>query len=323
MLLVSTIINGLNFGFNVTILQALYCILTYYVAINVAYFIKLTYYDKVLTIITKIFISSIIIKSIFYFQELSIVYATNQATLALPFWFVGGGHNLEVTYMLFLTIFFIRRKVTFYIIFTIVTIFSIIYMSRVGMIESIILLFFKLTMNMSKKKILYFATIFILLLLILSINFDDSIFFDRFINISDELKDSKAGRGMLWSAAFQLLQSNLNGYGIGNSILMAKDLLQKNFIENNFHNIYLQYLLDLGILPLIAYIYLVVKRAINSTIKEFKIFFVIFTTISVVQFSGYDVVFWFFLGLYDAIARVKVLLQIKEQKGVLIEKYTS
>ncbi len=65
----------------------------------------------------------------------------------------------------------------------------------------------------------------------------------------------------------------------------------------------------------VVYLYLILKRAIASKIKEFKIFFILFIMISFVQFTGYDVVFWFFLGLHDAINR-KLYLQ-KNQKEVL------
>lgn len=315
--LISAIINGFIFGFNMLAAQALFCILTYYMAINIAYYIKLTDYYKILKIITIVFVLAVIIKSFYYYEALSMVYDTRQATLSIPFWLVGGGHNLEVTYIAFLAIFFIKRKAIFYILLTIVAFFSIIYLSRIGMIEAVILLFFRLTLNMSKKKIfIVICCIFLVfLLLMLNINFENSSLLDRFINISRELQNTKEGRGMLWFAAFELLQSNLNGYGIGNSILMAEDILNRSFKENNFHNLYLQYLLDLGILPLLVYLYLILKRAIASKIKEFKIFFILFIMISFVQFTGYDVVFWFFLGLHDAINR-KLYLQ-KNQKEVL------
>ncbi|WP_159439444.1 O-antigen ligase family protein [Vibrio spartinae] len=288
-------------GGNFIIFQALYCLLVYYIASDIGIRIDAKKLYVLLKRILFIFILSILIKDLIYIDELSRVYATNQHSLIGVYFFMGGGHNIEVTYLSLLTIFFIYERKLFYFSVGFIFVLSIIYLSRVGIIEVAFLTYARLSLFFSKKKKIVISVFLIFISLMIIYFFNNITIIHRMLHALDELQVTTSGRGMLWLAGLQLLKTNLTGYGIGNSVAFARDLIGINFIENNFHNVYLQYLLDMGVIPLLLYLYILFNRVFRHYIIEFRNFITLFFVVSLFQFTGYDIIFWFFLGIGDGL----------------------
>ncbi|WP_038178793.1 O-antigen ligase family protein [Vibrio rhizosphaerae] len=301
------------------IFQALYCLLIYYIASDVGIRIDAKKLYVLLKRILFIFILAILIKDLIFIDELSRVYATNQQSLIDVYFFIGGGHNIEVTYLSLLTIFFIYERRVFYFSVGIIFILSLIYLSRIGIIEVAFLIYTRISLFFSRKKnILISFLMMCFVILIISI-FNNVTIIHRMLHAFDELEVTTNGRGMLWLAAFELLKTNLTGYGIGNAVIFARELIGINFIENNFHNIYLQYFLDMGLVPLLLYLYILLNRFFRDYIVEFRGFLIIFFIVSLFQFTGYDIIFWFFLGIGDGLYYQKRFQYIETVLGE--EKY--
>ncbi|WP_419782838.1 O-antigen ligase family protein [Malaciobacter marinus] len=302
-ILFSIAIHSYFYSFNIYSMQIIFCMLIYYIVLNIAYYLKNEEQTYILKLVFMIFLFIVLFKCLFYYDSLLDAYETKQASLINVLWIVAGNHNLELTYISFIAIFYIKEKIPFYILLLLLIILSTIYMSRIGIVEVFILLYFKYMMKFSLNKNIYYIFILSCLLCVFLILifyfFDNNQFIERFTNIEEELNNTSSGRGMLWYGGLKLLEDNIFGYGIGNSISLTKEIVGKNFLENNFHNIYLQYMLDLGVIPMLFYFYIIIKRIILSKDLTLKLFIIIFSLVSFIQFTGYDIVFWSFLALND------------------------
>ncbi|KUJ00649.1 O-antigen ligase family protein [Vibrio sp. MEBiC08052] len=302
-------------GGNFIIFQALYCLLIYYIALDIGVRIDAKKLYILLKRILFIFILAIVIKDLIYIDELSRVYATNQQSLIGVYFFIGGGHNIEVTYLSLLTIFFIYERRIFYFSVMVIFILSLIYLSRIGIIEVAFLTYARISLFFSRKKKILISVLMIFFVIAIISIFNNVTIIHRMLHAFDELEVTTNGRGMLWFAAFQLLKTNLTGFGIGNSVIFARELIGINFIENNFHNILLQYFLDMGVVPLLLYLYLFFNRLFNNYIVEFRKFLILFFVVSLFQFTGYDIIFWFFLGIGDGLCHQKRFQYIETVLG--------
>ena len=106
---------------------------------------------------------------------------------------------------------------------------------------------------------------------------------------------------MLWEAAPDVFLANPMGVGAGNSIHEMEQALGYQFEENNLHNIYLQILVDLGVVGFAAYgvmIYCLWKRGKVSRFQN-PIWLAIglYFLMGFLQFRAYDPFFFFWLGL--------------------------
>ncbi|WNJ96465.1 O-antigen ligase family protein [Vibrio ruber] len=303
-ILMAVLVNAYKiytWGGNFIIFQALYCLLIYYIASDVGIRIDAKKLYVLLKRILFVFILAIVIKDLIFIDELSRVYATNQQSLIGVYFFIGGGHNIEVTYLSLLTIFFIYERRVFYFSVMIIFILSLVYLSRIGIIEVAFLTYARVSLFFSRKKKLVISVLMLCLVIIIISIFNNVTIIHRMLHAFDELEVTTNGRGMLWFSAFQLLKTNLTGFGIGNSVIFARDLIGINFIENNFHNVLLQYLLDMGLVPLLLYLYILFNRVFNDYTIEFRKFLILFFVVSLFQFTGYDIIFWFFLGVGDGL----------------------
>ncbi|QMV13005.1 O-antigen ligase family protein [Vibrio spartinae] len=302
-------------GGNFIIFQALYCLLVYYIASDIGIRIDTKKLYVLLKRILFVFILAILIKDLIYIDELSRVYATNQHSLIGVYFFIGGGHNIEVTYLSLLTIFFIYERRVFYFSVVIIFILSLIYLSRIGIIEVAFLTYLRMSLFFSIKKKLVISVLMIFFVLVIISVFNNITIIHRMLHAFDELEVTTNGRGMLWFAGFQLLKTNLTGYGIGNSVIFARELIGINFVENNFHNVILQYFLDMGLVPLLLYLYIFLNRLLGDYVIEFRKFLILFFVVSLFQFTGYDIIFWFFLGIGDGLYYQRNVQYIKMVLG--------
>jgi len=100
------------------------------------------------------------------------------------------------------------------------------------------------------------------------------------------------------------LHKNLLGYGIGNGVPVMEKLSGIAFVENNVHNVYLQFLLEGGVQSLAAYLIMIVailfKRATTPMQRNVKAYLICYLVLSTIQFNGSEAYLWFFIGAFFA-----------------------
>ncbi|MFT7413200.1 MAG: putative inorganic carbon (HCO3(-)) transporter [Paraglaciecola sp.] len=215
----------------------------------------------------------------------------------IPNMLFSGGWNIEATYLAMLSVLFIRSR--WFIFFISITLLvSIAYLSRTGLVLSLVLMvfwvFFALYDRVSTFTLFFFIPVLLLslfiLFLIVGFYLDISVVKRLFIIGSEP--GSQGRLNILQYVIPGLLDSMFFGYGPGNSMdkLIAMGLETNN---NNLHNYYLQVLLDFGLLGLIAYVLFICYFLFNPHIVlEFKLFLSLYLLASFVQFRGAEPLIW-------------------------------
>jgi O-antigen ligase len=78
-------------------------------------------------------------------------------------------------------------------------------------------------------------------------------------------------------------------------------------VENNVHNVYLQFLLEGGVQSLAAYLAMIAailaKKVATPMQRNVKAFLLCYLVLSFIQFNGYEAYLWFFIGMFLAFPR--------------------
>ena len=93
------------------------------------------------------------------------------------------------------------------------------------------------------------------------------------------------------------------GYGVGNGVPLMEEISGLTFVENNVHNIYLQFLLEGGIQSLLLFLFMVghiLIRPAEGQQRNIKAFLFLYLMLALIEFSGYEAYFWFFVGMFYA-----------------------
>jgi O-antigen ligase len=127
---------------------------------------------------------------------------------------------------------------------------------------------------------------------------------DRFnLQAETQLEHKNVGRLALWNSATQALEQNLFGYGVGNGVPLMEQISGLNFVENNVHDIYLQFLLEGGVQSLLLFVVMVghiLFRPAEGQQRNIKAFLLCYLMLAFIEFSGYEAYFWFFVGMFYA-----------------------
>lgn len=222
---------------------------------------------------------------------------------------MGGGPNIEATYMaMFVPLFIKDKKLMPMLIISLII--SVAYASRTAILLNVLCILWIAFNYMDSRK--YFklmtgtsALVLLAFYMYLTGNLDFVI--KRFSNVGEEA--GSLGRLNMWMYALDLFESNPFGYGIGNSMESLMRFTNNSYMENNFHNIYIQMFIDLGLIGGAYYIIMVV----SFLIKEFRnilrnpIHFILFMYIfsSLLQFRGAEAIIYFFLAAYFQMKTVK------------------
>lgn len=231
--------------------------------------------------------------------------------------FFGGGVNLEATWVALLGFSFYKDKKG-YVYWLFSMLIAALYASRVGMLASGFLFIYLYLSNGKKtKKELITSTLAVLTIGIIGIIVLDKIgmldyMFTRFLNIGSE--SGSLGRLNMWKYVLEAFNKNPFGYGIGNSIIAIRNVSNLAFAENNLHNLFLQMLLDLGLIGFLYYIVIIFKFIISNRKKLLSdpiiAFLFVYIILSLFQFRGGDSIMFCFLGIY-----LIRLTKNKEQTG--------
>ncbi|GAA4428254.1 hypothetical protein GCM10023188_12300 [Pontibacter saemangeumensis] len=222
----------------------------------------------------------------------------------------GGGTNLESTWLGLNVALFINRKKLFYVLLSLTLMVSIIYASRVGVVIAMLVAGFKfisVATSKTERRAIIALAFFAALAFIIFIDFDnlaEKVYtLKRFSEFGDSSDKGMAGRFAMWRYyGTALWESKLLGYGAGNGMYAIESVSGNDYPEDNLHNLYLQLLIEFGIVGFLLYmltVYNVSIKAIKSHfINPIGIILLVYFVASLIQFRGTDAIIWLYMGLF-------------------------
>lgn len=250
---------------------------------------------NILVRVTIIFYSLVFIKNLFYLNDFLSFFQNPNVHPLIPT-LVGGGLNLEASFITMMSIFAYKKKKLFYILFLFSFLCSILYSSRVGIISGIfVILFVSYFYSINKivfiLKIICALVVFVGIFYVLSIN--DVYVVERLNSIGDPTEAGTRGRLYMWVWIYPTIIHNIWGYGAGNAVEAISYIAGNKaiFWNSNIHLYPMQVLLDFGILGFLFYLYIfayVIKQVIkaNSNSFAFFSFVLIYIFLGFIQFKG-------------------------------------
>lgn len=265
---------------------------------------------KLLTIVGVLFYLLVTVKNIIYLNEILIFFSSGSVHPLIPS-LVGGGLNIEATMLSLMALFSFRSKRLFYILLIISFLFAVSYSSRVGIISSILVLFF-VSFFYQKNKLLYFRFIIIFLIIggiiFYILSFNEVYIIERFSQVGNQEEAGSSGRLNMWVWIIPALSLNMFGYGAGNAINAISYVSNFTFLDNNIHLYPMQVLLDFGLLGFAFYIYTFYFFAKKTFTKKnncfvFYCFIFIYLILGFIQFKGGEPMMFLIVGFalsYDS-----------------------
>ncbi|SIT76450.1 O-antigen ligase [Pontibacter indicus] len=232
----------------------------------------------------------------------------------------GGGTNLEATWMGLNTALFINRKRLFYLFLTITLVVSIIYASRVGVVIAFLVAGFKFisaSTSKQERRAIVALGMLAVLAFVLFIDLDnlaEKVYaLQRFTEFGSSTDKGMGGRFAMWRYyGTALWDSKMLGYGAGNGIYAIEAISGIDYEEDNLHNLYMQLLIEFGIIGLLLYLIVVynvsIKAFRSSLSNPIAIVIMVYFIASLIQFRGTDALIWLFIGLFLKIESNKAKL---------------
>lgn len=293
-----------NFGFRIDNIRVF---ILFFSLMSGIYFYQIVGYKKFINKVipaVSFFILLILIARIFiYPNDFIALMVSNRFSLSDSYPFLmAGGHNIEPSMLLVFSV-LIRNRFLFFSMFCFGVFYSLLYESRAGMLLGLFIILFRFgLLNLSVQR-LFISLVVFLFLLIVSLNLS---VVDRFLDFEREIYYGEIGVGRLgfYYGALNMLNNGDFGVGIANAVYTMSLVTGVDYAENNVHNIFLQYFLDSGPIAAFLLIVLAVRLALNAARmdQEFLPGAVVFAyfLIGLIQFTGYDSFFWFFIGFFTA-----------------------
>jgi len=264
-------------------------------------------WTKIFSIVFVCTVIFVILRDIAFAGQLAAIY-TRTGYAENMLYLSTGGRNIEASLLVMLSILLLGTRFYFpSVMLALLT--SGMMQSRAGLIGTAISLWIFLWRTRKTK--LYYLNLALgmaLLVLVAALIFTSVVdipVLDRF-NLKSEtaLEENGVGRLALWHYAGVALHKNLLGYGIGNGVPVMEKLSGIDFVENNVHNVYLQFLLEGGVQSLVAYLIMIVailaKRATTRIQRNVKAYLICYLVLSTIQFNGSEAYLWFFIGAFFA-----------------------
>lgn len=115
------------------------------------------------------------------------------------------------------------------------------------------------------------------------------------------------GRLRMWKWVPKEFAENIWGYGLGNGIKQVAENNPK--IEDNLHNIYLQVLLDQGIIGILILFVIIVmfirRELLTLAANPLAGFILCYLCLGMVQYRFLDIPFWFVVGAYISLIQTE------------------
>lgn len=287
---------------------------TLIVFVAMAYFLGVVFGRKLQDVeLRKIFvwilgccIVFIILRDAIYAGQLGAVYARSEGASGILYMSTGG-RNIEASLLALLSILLLGTRV-YPIAAGIALLTSGMMLSRAGLLGAAVSIGIaayraRKTRHYYLYTFLGIAMMVLIAGLVLSSVIDIPVL-DRFnLQAETQLEHKNVGRLALWNSAAAALEQNLLGYGVGNGVPLMEQISGLTFVENNVHNIYLQFLLEGGVQSLLLFLALVAHiffRPAEGQQRNIKAFLLCYLMLAFIEFSGYEAYFWFFVGMFYA-----------------------
>ncbi|UPG87776.1 O-antigen ligase family protein [Luteibacter aegosomatis] len=251
-------------------------------------------------------IAFILLRDAVYAGQLGAIYTRSETTSSVLYMSTGG-RNIEASLLALLSILLIGTRV-YPIAAGIALLTSGMMLSRSGLLGTAVSIGIA-AYRMRKTRHYYFytfigvAAVVLVAGLVLSSVIDIPVI-DRFnLQAETQLEQKNVGRLALWTSAGTALEHNLMGYGVGNGVPVMEQISGLEFVENNVHDIYLQFLLEGGVQSLLLFLALAGHILFSRTDGQqgnVKAFLLCYLMLAFIEFSGYEAYFWFFVGMFYA-----------------------
>jgi O-antigen ligase len=318
---VISILLFLIYPFNRILINHLFAFYTFYIGYYIA---SLYTQESLLSLLQKVAILILIIivgKLLYYIPEIKRFMKSPDGHPYI-YTIYGGGVNLEATWIGLNTALFINRKKLFYFLLGLTMLISILYASRVGIVIALLVTGCKFLSTATTRKERK-AIIVLALLAICSFaffidfeNIANSIYtLRRFTEFGESTDKGMAGRFAMWEYyATALLKNYFVGYGAGNGMYAIETVSGRDYGEDNLHNLYMQILIEFGIIGFILYLIIVY----NLSLKAFKtrlsnpfgIIILIYFIASLIQFRGTDAIIWLYIGMFIKLESAKKYIEL-------------
>ncbi|WP_175472771.1 O-antigen ligase family protein [Luteibacter sp. 329MFSha] len=251
-------------------------------------------------------ITFLLVRDAVYAGQLGAVYARSEGASSILYMSTGG-RNIEASLLALLSILMLGTR-AYPIAAGIALLTSGMMLSRAGLIGTAISIGIA-AYRARKTRDYYFYTFLgvavgVLLVGLVVSSVIDVPILDRFnLQAETQLAHKNVGRLALWNTAGLALDHNLLGYGVGNGVPMMEELSGLTFVENNVHNIYLQFLLEGGVQSLLLFLVMVGQILLTRTEGQqsnIKAFLLCYLILAFIEFSGYEAYLWFFVGMFYA-----------------------
>lgn len=251
-------------------------------------------------------ITFLLLRDAVYAGQLGAVYARSEGASSILYMSTGG-RNIEASLLALLSILMLGTR-AYPVAAGIALLTSGMMLSRAGLIGTAISIGIA-AYRARKTRDYYFYTFLgvavgVLLVGLVVSSVIDVPILDRFnLQAETQLAHKNVGRLALWNTAGLALDHNLLGYGVGNGVPMMEELSGLTFVENNVHNIYLQFLLEGGVQSLLLFLVMVGQILLTRTEGQqsnIKAFLLCYLILAFIEFSGYEAYLWFFVGMFYA-----------------------
>jgi hypothetical protein len=240
-----------------------------------------------------VFFVAVLIRDVAHVSELHAIYS--RARGCSDCYLATGGINIEATMFALLAILYRGRYRRAFGLMMTVTV--LLFQSRIGLIGATIF-WFSYFMGKGLTTRMMMALGLAAGMMIAVLVMPDLNPFARF-SIQDELVLQREGVGRLalWNSAQELIPKNPFGIGPGNAVDIINHRLGTAFWENNIHNVYLTWILELGWLHglLLGGLVLLILWHSRDGLEFYAILFLVLG--SLFEFTGYDGAYWFFFGV--------------------------
>ncbi|MDQ7994929.1 MAG: O-antigen ligase family protein [Luteibacter sp.] len=267
----------------------------------------------------------VILRDLVYAGSLGAVYARTEGASSILYMSTGG-RNIEASLLALLSILLLGTRV-YPIAAGIALLTSGMMLSRAGLVGAAVSIGIA-CWRARKSRHYYFFNFFgiamgvLLVGLVLSSVIDIPVL-DRFnLNAETQLAHKNVGRLALWTTAGTALHQNILGYGVGNGVPVMEQLSGLTFVENNVHNIYLQFLLEGGVQSLLLFLLMAAQILFTRTEgqqRNIKFFLLCYLMLAFIEFSGYEAYFWFFVGMFyarDDLRKIRLREEAKERMKI-------
>jgi hypothetical protein len=248
----------------------------------------------------------LILRDIVYAGQLGAVYARSEGASGVLYMSTGG-RNIEASLLALLSILLLGTRV-YPIAAGIAVLTSATMLSRAGLVGAAVSIGIaayrtRKTRHYYLYSFLGVAMVVLVGGLVLSSVIDIPVL-DRFnLQAETQLEHKNVGRLALWTSAATALRQNLLGYGVGNGVPLMEQISGLTFVENNVHNIYLQFLLEGGVQSLLLFLVMaahILFTPAEGQQRNIKAFLLCYLMLAFIEFSGYEAYFWFFVGMFYA-----------------------